>query len=98
MAEEEILQKPTCEKPGKKQQSCTACEFLVEEVIPELGHIVEHEHQDLVRQGVNYVSCTCITYCTRPGCAERVSVTSSVWKSVLGIMVQYFCGNCNEPI
>lgn len=38
MAEEEILQKPTCEKPDKKQQSCTACEFLVEEVIPELGH------------------------------------------------------------
>lgn len=93
-----VKKEATCATAGTQVRNCTRCGLEETQSIAAFGHIVEHEHQDLVRQGVNYVSCTCITYCTRPGCTERVSVTSSVWNGVLGIMVQYFCGNCNEQI
>ena len=89
-----------CVEEGTQVRNCTRCGTEETQSIAALGHILSsnHEHQDLVRQGTDYVSCTCITACTRAGCGETFSVSATVSNSVLGIMVQYFCNNCGDQI
>ena len=92
--------KATCTVAGVEVRSCSTCGATENQEIAALGHVLSsnHEHQNLVREGTDYVSCTCITNCTREGCGETISVTATVRNSVLGIMVQYFCNNCNSQI
>ena len=89
-----------CAEEGAQVRTCANCGTEDTQSIAALGHIWSgnHEHQDLVRQGTDYVSCTCITPCTRAGCGETISVSATVSNSVLGIMVQYFCDNCGDQI
>ena len=89
-----------CVEEGTRVRTCENCGTEETQSIAALGHILSgnHEHQDLVRQGTDYVSCTCITQCTRGGCGETISVPATVRNSVLGIMVQYFCNNCGDQI
>ena len=95
-----VRNEATCTNEGTRVRTCSRCGQEETESIAALGHILsgEHEHRNLVREGVDYVACDCITYCTREGCGEEVSVSASVRNSVLGIMVQYFCNNCDEQI
>ena len=90
----------TCTKTGAEIRTCSTCGGTENREIAALGHKLSgnHEHQNLVREGTDYVSCTCITKCTREGCDESVSVAATVSSSVLGIMVQYFCNNCGDQI
>ena len=92
--------KATCTQTGIEVRNCSICGETERREIAALGHILSgnHEHQNLVRDGSDYVACDCISYCTREGCGEEVSVSASVRNSVLGVMVQYFCNNCGEQI
>ena len=92
--------KATCTQTGIEVRNCSICGETERREIAALGHILSgnHEHQNLVRDGSDYVACDCISYCTREGCGEEISVSASVRNSVLGVMVQYFCNNCGEQI
>lgn len=95
-----VKSEATCTKAGTQVRTCAICKTEETQSIAALGHMLNgnHTHENLVREGVDYVSCTCITNCTRPECGEEVSVSATVRNSVLGIMVQYFCNNCNQQI